>query len=74
MWFQFISSSLAALLLAWAAAIAHEPIAIVFLSIACAMAYLSHNEDLPHKIRLTAYALALGLYLIALVITLGGLL
>ena len=73
MLYQFISSILATLLLAAAAILMAEPIVLVFLSIACASAFISHAEELPHPIRLVSYFLAIALYIVSLLYLLGGL-
>ena len=70
---QFISSTLAALFLGAAAWLQNEPIILVFLSVSCAAAFVSHNEDLPYSIRLTSYIIAILLYVVSLSYLLGGL-
>lgn len=74
MLFQFISSVLAALFLGAAAWLQNEPLVLVFLSVSCAAAFISHAEELPHSIRLTSYVLAIGLYVVSLCYLIGGLL
>lgn len=74
MWFQFISSLCAALFLGAAAWLQQEPIVLVFLSVSCAAAFVSHDTSLPHPIRLTSYTLAILLYVVSLCYLIGGLL
>ena len=71
--FQFVSSILAALLLAAAAWLQNEPIVLVFLSVGCAAAFVSHSEELPFSIRLTSYVIAILLYIVSLCYLIGGL-
>lgn len=73
MWFQFISSILAALFLAGCAWLQNEPIVLLFLSVSCAAAFLSHAEELPHSIRVSSYFIAIGLYIVSVLYLLGGL-
>lgn len=73
MLYQFISSCLAAIFLGFAAFQQQEPIVLIFLSVSCAAAFVSHSEELPHSIRLTSYIIAIGLYLVSILYLLGGL-
>lgn len=73
MLYQFISSILAVLFLGAAAMVQQEPIVLVFLSVSCAAAFISHAEELPYSIRITSYILAIGLYIVSLCYIVGGL-